>query len=240
MRNPPAAKRAEARRQSGGREGAEAEGDCLRRPRRARDPDVHPRPKLLDALGGSDPTPVAAVCAPVVPGPRAMGTRAHSASSRRPAPIRSRPVRSPTTTAGRVRSPDRVAPTIRSPGRLPRVVHRRRLPPRRTPSQLLSPGRSSWARPPRVRSPNEAGSSCSPRSRPASAGPMLSDSRRASNASGFGSLAVLDSSTRKPLRAGYYVVYTGPFASLAAVQRSAAHVHAFGYRTAYVREILRY
>ena len=53
-------------------------------------------------------------------------------------------------------------------------------------------------------------------------------------------LAVLDSSTRKPLRAGYFVVYTGPFASLSAVQRSAAHVHAFGYRTAYVREILRY
>ena len=57
---------------------------------------------------------------------------------------------------------------------------------------------------------------------------------------GLGSVAVLDSSTRKPLRSGYYVVYTGPFASLSAVQRSAAHVHAFGYRTAYVREILRY
>jgi hypothetical protein len=57
---------------------------------------------------------------------------------------------------------------------------------------------------------------------------------------GLGSVAVLDSSTRKPLRSGYYVVYTGPFASLDAVQRSAAHVHAFGYRTAYVREILRY
>ena len=58
--------------------------------------------------------------------------------------------------------------------------------------------------------------------------------------SGLGSLSVLDSSTRKPLRSGYYVVYTGPFASLSAVQRSAAHVHAFGHRTAYVREILRY
>ena len=53
-------------------------------------------------------------------------------------------------------------------------------------------------------------------------------------------VSVLNSSTRKPLRSGYYVVYTGPFASLAAVQRSAAHVRAFGYRTAYVREILRY
>jgi hypothetical protein len=53
-------------------------------------------------------------------------------------------------------------------------------------------------------------------------------------------VAVLDSSTNKPLRSGYYVVYTGPFASLEAVQLSASHVHAFGYRTAYVREILRY
>jgi SPOR domain len=51
---------------------------------------------------------------------------------------------------------------------------------------------------------------------------------------------VLDSSTRKPLRAGYYVVYTGPYATLGAVQRAAAHVHAFGYRTAYIRQILRY
>jgi hypothetical protein len=53
-------------------------------------------------------------------------------------------------------------------------------------------------------------------------------------------VSVLNSSTNRPLRSGYFVVYTGPFATLAAVQRSAAHVHAFGYRTAYAREILRY
>ncbi len=57
---------------------------------------------------------------------------------------------------------------------------------------------------------------------------------------GLGAIAVLDSSTRRPLRKGYYVVYTGPFETLSEVQRSAAHVRAFGYRTAYVREILRY
>ena len=57
---------------------------------------------------------------------------------------------------------------------------------------------------------------------------------------GLGSISVLVSSTRKPLRAGYYVVYTGPFASLSAVRRSAARVQSFGYRTAYVRETLRY
>ncbi len=57
---------------------------------------------------------------------------------------------------------------------------------------------------------------------------------------GLAPVSVLDSSTRKPLRSGYYVVYTGPFVTLNEVQRSAAHVHAFGYRTAYIREILRY
>jgi hypothetical protein len=45
---------------------------------------------------------------------------------------------------------------------------------------------------------------------------------------------------RKPLRAGYFVVYNGPYATLSAVQRAADHVHAFGYRTAYIREIIRY
>ena len=57
---------------------------------------------------------------------------------------------------------------------------------------------------------------------------------------GVDSVSVLNSSNRRPLRSGYWVVYTGPFATLSAVQRAAAHVRAFGYRTAYVREILRY
>lgn len=57
---------------------------------------------------------------------------------------------------------------------------------------------------------------------------------------GLTSIGVLESSTRKPLRAGYFVVYNGPYATLRAVQRAADHVHAFGYRTAYIREIIRY
>ena len=57
---------------------------------------------------------------------------------------------------------------------------------------------------------------------------------------GLDSVSVLNSSTRKPLRSGYYVVYTGPFGTLSEVKRSAARVRAFGYRTAYVRKILRY
>jgi hypothetical protein len=57
---------------------------------------------------------------------------------------------------------------------------------------------------------------------------------------GLTAIGVLESSTRKPLRAGYFVVYNGPYATLSAVQRAADHVHAFGYRTAYIREIIRY
>ena len=57
---------------------------------------------------------------------------------------------------------------------------------------------------------------------------------------GLTNIGVLLSSANRPLRAGYFVVYNGPYATLNAVQRAADHVHAFGYRTAYVREIIRY
>ena len=51
---------------------------------------------------------------------------------------------------------------------------------------------------------------------------------------------MLDSSTRRPLRAGYYVAYAGPYASGAEVRDAAARAHALGYRTAYIRELVRY
>ncbi|MCP9484379.1 MAG: SPOR domain-containing protein [Gaiellaceae bacterium MAG52_C11] len=65
--------------------------------------------------------------------------------------------------------------------------------------------------------------------------------RFASRANGRGlSASVLDSSTRKTLRSGYYVVYTGPYATVSAVRRASGRAHASGYSTAYIREILRY
>jgi hypothetical protein len=57
---------------------------------------------------------------------------------------------------------------------------------------------------------------------------------------GLETVGVLESSTRKPLRAGYYVVYNGPYPTRKAVDRAVAHIRALGYRTAYVRPILRY
>ena len=55
-----------------------------------------------------------------------------------------------------------------------------------------------------------------------------------------GSLSILNSSRRRPLRGGYWVVYTGPYASLGAVSQRAGDVHAAGYRTAYIRELITY
>jgi len=57
---------------------------------------------------------------------------------------------------------------------------------------------------------------------------------------GVGAVSILDSSKAKPLRSGYWVVYTGPFPTLAAVTKTASHVHAVGYGTAYVRQLVVY
>jgi hypothetical protein len=55
-----------------------------------------------------------------------------------------------------------------------------------------------------------------------------------------GALSVLNSSNRRPLRGGYWVVYSGPYATLGAVSRRTGAVHAAGYRTAYIRELIAY
>jgi hypothetical protein len=55
-----------------------------------------------------------------------------------------------------------------------------------------------------------------------------------------GALSVLNSSNRRPLRGGYWVVYSGPYSTLGAVSRRAGDIHASGYRTAYIRELIAY
>jgi hypothetical protein len=55
-----------------------------------------------------------------------------------------------------------------------------------------------------------------------------------------GPLSILNSSHRRPLRGGYWVVYSGPYGSLAAVSRRADSIHATGYGTAYIRELITY
>lgn len=64
--------------------------------------------------------------------------------------------------------------------------------------------------------------------------------RFASHASGVGSLQILNSSNRRPLRGGYWVVYTGPYDTLAQVSQQADSVHAAGYPDAYLRELIVY
>jgi hypothetical protein len=57
---------------------------------------------------------------------------------------------------------------------------------------------------------------------------------------GLGAVSILNSSKRRPLRGGYWVVYAGPVGTLGRVSILAGRVHSAGYRTAYIRELYRY
>lgn len=57
---------------------------------------------------------------------------------------------------------------------------------------------------------------------------------------GFGTVSVLNSSNRKPLRGGYWVVYTGPYNTLAQVSTAADTIHSSGFKTAYIRQLVMY
>jgi hypothetical protein len=63
---------------------------------------------------------------------------------------------------------------------------------------------------------------------------------RTARARGVQNVGVLRSSTRNRLRAGYWVVYSGMYRNAAGAQRAASRVHARGYRTAYLRQLVRY
>lgn len=56
----------------------------------------------------------------------------------------------------------------------------------------------------------------------------------------LGTVSILNSSNRKPLRGGYWVVYTGPYSTLTTVSAAASQIHTLGYPTAYIRELLVY
>jgi len=55
-----------------------------------------------------------------------------------------------------------------------------------------------------------------------------------------GRLSILNSSHSRPLRGGYWVVYSGPYGSLGRVTQVAGNIHAAGYRTAYIRQLIAY
>ena len=57
---------------------------------------------------------------------------------------------------------------------------------------------------------------------------------------GLDSVSILNSSNRRPLRGGYWVVYTGPYPSLAAVNSASTRVHASGFSDAYIRQLIVY
>lgn len=58
--------------------------------------------------------------------------------------------------------------------------------------------------------------------------------------SGIGTISVLNSSNRRPLRGGFWVVYTGPYTSLTQVSGAADNVHKSGFTSAYIRELIVY
>jgi hypothetical protein len=57
---------------------------------------------------------------------------------------------------------------------------------------------------------------------------------------GLGKISILNSSNRKPLRGGFWVVYTGPYGSLTQVSAAADNVHKSGFTGAYIRELIVY
>jgi len=59
-------------------------------------------------------------------------------------------------------------------------------------------------------------------------------------AKGLDSVSLLNSSNRRPLRGGYWVVYTGPYGSLTAVNNASSVVHGKGFSTAYIRQLVIY
>jgi hypothetical protein len=63
---------------------------------------------------------------------------------------------------------------------------------------------------------------------------------RKARAHGVRGVGVLRSSTSNRLRLGYWVVYSGMYRNASGAQHAAAEVHARGYRTAYLRQLVRY
>ena len=59
-------------------------------------------------------------------------------------------------------------------------------------------------------------------------------------AKGLPRVSLLNSSNRRPLRGGYWVVYTGPYGSLTAVNNASSAVHGKGFSTAYIRQLVIY
>jgi hypothetical protein len=63
---------------------------------------------------------------------------------------------------------------------------------------------------------------------------------KSASKAGLGKISIINSSNRKPLRGGFWVVYTGPYASLPQVSSAADNVHKSGFTGAYIRELVVY
>jgi len=57
---------------------------------------------------------------------------------------------------------------------------------------------------------------------------------------GIGGVGILNSSSRRPLRHGYWVVFIGSYKSVAAAETAAVRVRGLGYGGSYLRQLVRY
>jgi sporulation related protein len=196
-------------------------------------------PKLLKSSGSSSPAP--ATVAPTTPAaasPTEPSAALQAAMKQAPRDVFQRPAMTIESTLGSVAPP----PGLHDPFASPRsvgAVSAPAAPP--APAQTTSLPGTIVLGTPGAGKVAVQGWIVILASIPTSNGQRSADAfaAKARNA-GLTSVAILNSSTRQGLRGGYWAVYTGPYDNLTQVSTAATNVHAAGFGSAYIRELLVY
>lgn len=199
-------------------------------------------PKLLRSSGSSSSTPAAVPVVPTTPAPAVPAPQAspelHALLKQPPRDVFLRPAMTVESTLGSVAPP----PGLHDPFASPRsvgAVSAPAAPP--APVQTTSlPGTIVLGTP----GPGKVAvqgwivilASIPTSNGQAAAQAFAAKARQA----GVASVSILDSSSRQGLRGGYWAVYTGPYENLGQVSTAATNVHAAGFGSAYIRELLVY
>ena len=191
-------------------------------------------PHLLKRSGAGTASPVAA--APAAPPPTTRHASAREGGSRRGAdPFAARSVPNRDARAAAAGGPDPfTAPAAPAPAALPAPA--RAVP---SPAPAALPKQIVLGRPGGDRVARHGWIVILASIRSAAGRDQAARFARSARAN-VGPLSILNSSQRRPLRGGYWVVYSGPFPTLPTVSRHAGDIHAAGYRDAYIRELIAY
>jgi hypothetical protein len=197
-------------------------------------------PKLLKSSGssGSSGTPAVSVPVPVAPAATPANPAALRAALKQPPRdiFKSSPSGSPTT-FGNVATPSGRHDPFASPssgGAAPVM------PAPTTPKVPLLPGKIVLGTP-GAGKVAVTGWIVILASIPTAAGQSAASSfAKQATKAGVGTPSILNSSNRRPLRGGYWVVYTGPFSTLIKVSAAADGVHRAGFTSAYIRQLTVY